>query len=100
MAPFIGTAEAIALGAIVGAALHDIFCAIWLFIYMGIRGRLKDTLAALKTRSGRVVISLITASDPQPMTAAKAPKRPMTYLVLSMGGGIWINSPTNNTWSN
>lgn len=68
MAPFIGTAEAIALGAIVGAALHDIFCAIWLFIYMGIRGRLKDTLAALKTRSGRVVILGALLGGPIGMT--------------------------------
>ena len=41
MAPFIGTAEALALGAIVGAALHDVFCAVWMFIYMAIRGRLR-----------------------------------------------------------
>lgn len=56
MAPFIDTVEAIAFAAIASAALHDIFCAIWMFFYMAIRGRLKDTLAALKTRSGKVVI--------------------------------------------
>ena len=56
MSPFIGTAEAIAFAAIASAALHDIFCAIWLLIYMGVRGRLGDTLAALKTRSGKAVI--------------------------------------------
>ena len=44
------------LHAIASAALHDIFCAIWLLIYMGVRGRLGDTLAALKTRSGKAVI--------------------------------------------
>lgn len=68
MAPFIGTAEALALGAIVGAALHDVFCAIWLFIYMGIRGRLKDTAAALKTRSGKVVILGALLGGPIGMT--------------------------------
>lgn len=56
MAPFINTAQAIALAAIVSSAFHDIFCAIWLFVFMGARGRLKDTLAALKTRSGKVVM--------------------------------------------
>ena len=47
MVPFIGTAEALALGAIVSSALHDVCCALWLLLYMGVRGRLKDTLAAL-----------------------------------------------------
>lgn len=68
MAPFIGTAEALALGAIVGAALHDVFCAVWMFIYMAIRGRLKDTWAALKTRSGRVVILSALLGGPIGMT--------------------------------
>lgn len=68
MAPFIGTAEALALGAIVGAALHDVFCAIWMFIYMAIRGRLKDTWEALKTRSGRVVILSALLGGPIGMT--------------------------------
>ena len=56
MAPFIDTVEAIAFASIASAALHDVFCAIWMFIYMGVRGRLKDTVAALKTRSGKVVM--------------------------------------------
>lgn len=68
LAPFIGTAEALALAAIVGAALHDIFCAIWLFLYMGIRGRLKDTLAALRTRSGKAVIFGALLGGPIGMT--------------------------------
>lgn len=68
MAPFIGTAEALALAAIVGAALHDVFCALWLLVYMGIRGRLKDTIAALKTRSGKVVIFAALLGGPIGMT--------------------------------
>ena len=56
MAPFIDTAQAIAFAAIVSSAFHDILCAIWLFIFMGVRGRLADTLAALKTRSGKIVM--------------------------------------------
>ncbi|MFY9263624.1 MAG: DMT family transporter [Actinomycetaceae bacterium] len=56
MAPYIGTAEAIAMGALVSAFLHDTFAAGWMTLYMGAKGRLKDTLAALKTRSGKVVM--------------------------------------------
>lgn len=68
MSPYIGTAEALALAAIVGAALHDVFCAIWLFIYMAIRGRLKDTLKALRTRSGKVVMLGALLGGPIGMT--------------------------------
>ena len=68
MVPFIGTAEALALGAIVSSALHDVCCALWLLLYMGVRGRLKDTLAALKTRSGKVVILGALLGGPIGMT--------------------------------
>lgn len=68
MAPFVGTAEAIALAAIVGAALHDVFCAFWLFVYMSARGRLRDTLAALRTRSGKVVMLGALLGGPVGMT--------------------------------
>lgn len=68
MSPYIGTAEALALAAIVGAALHDVFCAIWLFMYMAVKRRLGDTLAALKTRSGKVVILGALLGGPIGMT--------------------------------
>lgn len=68
MVPFTGTAEALALGAIVSSALHDVCCALWLLLYMGVRGRLKDTLAALKTRSGKVVILGALLGGPIGMT--------------------------------
>mgnify|MGYP002236891416 CR=1 FL=1 len=48
--------------------MHDIFCAIWLLIYMGVRGRLGDTLAALKTRSGKAVILGALLGGPIGMT--------------------------------
>ena len=51
MAPYVGTVAAAAFASIVGSFLHDAFCAIWLFGYMALKGRLKDTVAALKTRS-------------------------------------------------
>ena len=56
MAPYFGSAEALAFSSIVGSFLHDTFCAVWLFGYMGVKSRLGDTLAALKTRSGKFVI--------------------------------------------
>ena len=68
MVPFVGTLEAIAFAAIVGAFLHDAFCALWLLIYMGVRGRLKDTLAALKTRNGKVVMLGALLGGPIGMT--------------------------------
>lgn len=68
MAPFIDTPEAIAFAAFASSFLHDAACAIWLAIYMGVRGRLKDTLAALKTRSGLVVIAGALLGGPIGMT--------------------------------
>ena len=68
MAPYIGTAEAIAFAAIASSFLHDAFCAVWLWIYMAAKGRLKDTLAALKTRSGKVVILGALLGGPIGMT--------------------------------
>ena len=68
MSPYIGTLEAFAFAAIASSALHDIFCAIWLAIYMGVRGRLKDTWAALRTRSGKVVVLGALLGGPIGMT--------------------------------
>lgn len=68
MAPFIDTPEAITFAAVASSFLHDAACAIWLAIYMGVRGRLKDTLAALKTRSGLVVIAGALLGGPIGMT--------------------------------
>lgn len=68
MAPYIGTVEAIAFAAIASSFLHDAFCATWLWIYMAIKGRLGDTLAALKTRSGKVVILGALLGGPIGMT--------------------------------
>ena len=68
MAPYIGTAEAIAYASIVSAFFHDAFCAVWLFMYMAVRGRLKDTVAALKTRSGKIVMLGALLGGPVGMT--------------------------------
>ncbi len=68
MVPFIGTEQAVAYAAIASSFLHDASCAIWLAIFMGVRGRLKDTLAALKTKSGLVVIAGALLGGPIGMT--------------------------------
>lgn len=68
MSPFIGTAEAIAFAAIASSFLHDACSAIWLMLYMGAKRRLKDTLAALKTRSGKVVMLGALLGGPIGMT--------------------------------
>ena len=68
MSPYIGTAEAIAFAAIGSSFLHDAGCAILLMIYMGAKRRLKDTLAALKTHSGKVVMLGALLGGPIGMT--------------------------------
>lgn len=68
MAPYVGSAEAMAFASIVGSFLHDAFCAIWLLVYMGARHRLGDTLAALRTRSGKVVMLGALLGGPIGMT--------------------------------
>ncbi len=44
------------LVALIGAAFHDIFCALWMLVYMAAKRRLKDTAAALKTKAGKVIM--------------------------------------------
>lgn len=68
MAPYVGSAEAMAFASIVGSFLHDALCAIWLLVYMGARHRLGDTLAALRTRSGKVVMLGALLGGPIGMT--------------------------------
>lgn len=51
MAPFLGATQA----PVASAMLHDAASALILLVYMAVRGRLRDTAAALRTRPGRVV---------------------------------------------
>lgn len=53
MLPFAGATEA----PIASAFLHDLACALILLVYMGVRGRTRDTLKALGTRSGKAVMA-------------------------------------------
>ena len=50
--------------ALVGAVLHDVACAVILVVYMALRGRLKDTWAALRTRPGKSVIAAALLGGP------------------------------------
>ena len=60
MIPFLGSTE----GALTSALLHDVSAALILLVYMGIRRRLKDTVAALKTKSGRAVVGAAILGGP------------------------------------
>lgn len=68
MSPYIGTVEAIAFASIASSFLHDFICAIWLFIYMAVKHRLGDTIRALRTRSGLVVVAGALLGGPIGMT--------------------------------
>ena len=50
--------------ALAGAVLHDVACAVILLVYMAVRGRLKDTWAALRTRPGKSVIAAALLGGP------------------------------------
>ena len=52
MTPFLDFGQS----ALAGAVLHDVACAVILLVYMAVRGRLRDTAVALRTRPGKSVI--------------------------------------------
>lgn len=52
MAPFVDNPVLLAAGGVICSALHDIIAAIWLYIYMGSKGRVKELVPALKTKDG------------------------------------------------
>jgi len=64
MAPFLGSDEA----ALASAFMHDAACALIMLAFMVFRGRLADTLAALKTRSGQVVMLAALLGGPLGMS--------------------------------
>ena len=68
MTPFVSTAQAVLLAPFVGTFLHDVCSALWACLYNGVRGRLPDTLRALKTRSGRFVALAAVIGGPVGMT--------------------------------
>ena len=64
LVPFLGAEQT----AVASAFMHDAAAALILLIFMGVRGRLSDTLAALKTRSGRVVMLAALLGGPLGMS--------------------------------
>ncbi len=68
LTPFVDAPGAILFAAVVGAFLHDLFCAVWLWVYMGLKGRIADTLRALRTKAGKVVILGALLGGPLGMT--------------------------------
>ena len=64
LAPFVGAGQA----PIASALIHDVISALFLVVYMGARGRLGHTLAAMRTRSGRVVVLAALLGGPVGMS--------------------------------
>lgn len=52
LTPFVENPVLLAVGGVICSALHDIIAAIWLYLYMGAKGRITEMIPALKTRDG------------------------------------------------
>lgn len=84
MAPFVENPVLLAVGGVICSALHDIIAAIWLYIYMGAKGRLKELKPALKTKDGRFCALGALLGGPLAMT---------TYtLAIAIGGAALTTS--------
>lgn len=68
MAPFVNNPVLLAAGGVLCSALHDIFAAVWLLIYMGSKGQLKKLPAAIKTKDGRYCALASLFGGPLAMT--------------------------------
>ncbi|WP_297424144.1 DMT family transporter [Clostridium sp.] len=67
MSPF-SSEGAIVLAPIITACFHDVFSAVWTFIYLALRGKLGPLVKAMKTRSGLVVALAAIMGGPVGMT--------------------------------
>lgn len=84
MAPFVENLVLLAVGGVLCSALHDIIAAIWLYGYMGTKGRLKELVPAVKTKDGRYCALAALLGGPLAMTA---------YTVsISVGGAALTTS--------
>lgn len=84
LAPFVENPVLLAAGGIICSALHDIIAAIWLYIYMGAKGRIKELVPALKTRDGKFCFLGALLGGPLAMT---------TYtLSIAVGGAALTTS--------
>lgn len=86
MAPFVDNPILLVAGGVICSALHDVFSAIWLFIYMGAKGRLRELRPALKTKDGRWCILAAVFGGPLAMT--------FYTLAISEGGAALAASVT------
>ena len=68
MAPFVENPILLLAGGVLCSALHDVFSAVWLFLYMGAKGRIKELPSALKTKDGRWCIVAAIFGGPLAMT--------------------------------
>lgn len=68
MTPFVENPVLLAAGGVLCSALHDIFSALWLLLYMGCRGKLSDLPKAIKTRDGRYCALASLFGGPLAMT--------------------------------
>ena len=69
MAPFVENPILLVAGGMICSALHDIFSAIWLFAYMGSKGKLTEGPSAIKSREGRYCALAAVFGGPLAMTA-------------------------------
>ena len=84
MAPFVENPILLAAGGVICSALHDILAALWLYIYMGAKGRLKELGPALKTKDGQFCALGALLGGPLAMT---------TYtLAIAVGGAALTTS--------
>lgn len=81
MNPLCSTPQALALAPFVSTFLHDLFSALCLCIINGVRGRLPDVAAALKTKNGRFAALAAIVGGPVGMTG-------YTLCVANLGASI------------
>ncbi|SIO24210.1 Uncharacterized membrane protein [Carnobacterium alterfunditum] len=68
MSPFLSTEQAILLAPFISTFIHDFCSSLWMLCYMGIKKESKKILAALKTRSGKVIVLAALMGGPIGMT--------------------------------
>lgn len=67
MSPF-SSEGAVILAPIITACFHDVFSAVWTFIYLTLKGQLRPVAKAIKTKSGLVVVLAAIMGGPVGMT--------------------------------
>lgn len=68
MSPFLSTEQAILLAPFISTFIHDFCSSLWMLGYMGIKKESKKIVAALKTRSGKVIVLAALMGGPIGMT--------------------------------